>query len=48
VNLAALGITAATVHERIFGGALPAVTAANAAAYPVPLAAQGAIWILLE
>lgn len=48
VNLAALGITAATAHERIFGGALPAVTAANAAAYPVPLAAQGAIWIQLE
>jgi glycosidase len=48
VNLAALGITAATAHERIFGGALPAVTAANAAAYPVPLAAQGAIWIALQ
>ena len=48
LDLASIGITAATAHERIFGSALPAITPANAAAYPVPLAAQGAIWIALQ
>jgi glycosidase len=48
LNLASLGITAANANERIFGGALPAVTAANAAAYPIALQATGAIWILLH
>ncbi|HUJ63220.1 MAG TPA: alpha-amylase family glycosyl hydrolase [Kofleriaceae bacterium] len=48
LDLASLGITSAIASERIFGGALPAVTPANASAYPVPLPASGAIWILLQ
>jgi alpha-amylase len=48
LDLASIGITAAVAHERIFGSTLPAVTPANAAAYPVPLGAQGAIWIALQ
>jgi alpha-amylase len=48
LDLGSLGITQATAHERLFGGALPAVTPANAAAYPVALPAKGAIWILLQ
>jgi glycosidase len=48
LDLASLGITSATAHERIFGTALPAVTPQNASAYPLPLAAHGAIWILLQ
>jgi glycosidase len=48
LDLASLGITSAIATERIFGGALPAVTAANAAAYGIALPASGAIWILLK
>ncbi len=48
LDLASLGITSATATERIFGGALTNVTAANAAAYQVVLPATGAIWILLK
>ena len=48
LNLAALGITTAAVHDRLFGSALPAVTPSNAAAYPVALPARGASWILLQ
>jgi glycosidase len=48
LNLASLGLTQAAVHERIFGSALPAVTLANAAAYPLAIAAKDASWILLQ
>ena len=48
LDLASLGITSAIATERIFGSALPAVTAANAGAYGIALPAQGAIWILLK
>jgi glycosidase len=48
IDLAQLGITQATVTDRIFGANLPAVTATNASAYPVSLPPYGGAWLLLQ
>lgn len=48
VALSALGVTSAKATELLFGTPLTEVTSANASAYPLGLAKNGALWIKLE
>lgn len=48
LDLGSVGVVQAKAEDRIFGAALPDVTAANAAAYPVALPAKAAAWLLLQ
>ena len=43
-----MGITTAKTKELLFGGALPDVTTANAAAWPISVPCHGALWIAVQ